>query len=210
VRYQVYPLVTKDGQSSIPDDVLAEIWNQMVAERKAQKVFYNGYITTVFDFINFLKTSGVLPILVFDTQENALCHIAWISDYGDGHACLHHCSLGQFKRGAGKAILKYYGDFTNHDTGCSVFETMIGITPENNEAAIRVARLMGFKMLSPAIPGLCNDMYAGKRVNGVISYYQYHRGAPMASHDDDKGESTWAAAEKDQATIKSTSLQPQA
>jgi len=193
MRYQVYPLVTGEhGQFNIPDDVLAGIWAQMVEEGKAQKVFYNGYVTSVYDFINFLKTGGVLPILIGDDESKSWCHIAWISDYGDGHACLHHCSLGKFKRGAGKAILKYYELFRNPGTGESAFETMIGITPENNELAVRVARLMGFKLLSPPVPGLCNDVYAGKRVGGVISYYQYQRGTLEASHDD-KGVSTWAA-----------------
>lgn len=175
MRYQPIPLVVNNGQMNIKDEVLAGIWNQMVSEQKAQKVFYNGYITSVYDFINFLRTGGVLPILIFDTQDNELCHIAWISDYGDGHACLHHCSLGKFKRGAAKAILKYYGDFKDTESGEPSFDTMVGITPENNEAAVRVAKLMGFKLLSPAIPGLCNDVYTGNRVNGVISYYQYNR-----------------------------------
>ena len=172
MRYQVFPYA--DG--NIPDEAFASIWMQMVAEGKAQKVFYNGYIVSVYDFINFLKTGGVLPIIIYDNESKAPCHIAWISDYGDGHACLHHCSLGQFKRGAAKAILKYYNSMKHPDTGELLFETLIGITPENNQAAVRVARLMGFKLLSPAIPGLCNDVYAGERVNGVISYYQCHRG----------------------------------
>jgi hypothetical protein len=192
VRYQPIPLVVNNGQMNIKDEVLAGIWNQMVSEQKAQKVFYNGYITSVYDFINFMRTGGVLPVLIVDSQEDELCHIAWISDYGDGHACLHHCSLGKFRRGAAKAILKYYGEFKNTETGEFLFDTMVGITPENNEAAVRVARLMGFKLLSPAIPGLCNDVYAGNRVGGIISYYQYNRGAPMASHAD-KGDTSWAA-----------------
>lgn len=171
MRYQVFPYA--DG--NIPDEVFAAIWKQMVDENKAQKVFYNGYVVSAFDFVNFMKNGGVLPIIVFDNEAQVPCHIAWISDYGDGHACLHHCSLGQFKRGSGKAILRYYETFRNPDTGEPTFETMIGITPENNEPAVRVARLMGFKMLSPTIPALCNDVYAGGKVNGVISYYQYNR-----------------------------------
>jgi len=187
MRYEVFPLVAEHGQFNIPDEVLAGIWNTMVAEGKAQKVFYNGYVTSVYDFINFLKTGGVIAILIGDNETNSFCHIAWISDYGEGHACLHHCSLGKFKRGAAKAILAYYGQFKN-STGEPTFESMIGITPENNEAAVRVARLMGFKMLSPTIPMLCNDVYAGQKVGGVISYYQYER-----------GDTSWAAAEKAEA-----------
>jgi hypothetical protein len=193
MRYQVFPLVMEHGQLNVPDEALASIWNQMVSEGKAQKVFYNGYVTSAFDFVNFIKTGGVLPIIIYDNEAQVPCHIAWISDYGDGHACLHHCSLGQFKRGSGKAILKYYETFRDTSTGDPVFETMIGITPENNGAAVRVARLMGFKMLSPAIPGLCNDVYTGKRVNGVISYYQYHRGTPNEASHEIEGAKSWAA-----------------
>ena len=192
MRYQVIPYV----HGNIPDEALAAVWAQMVSEGKAQKVFYNGYVTSAFDFVNFLKTGGVIPIIIYDNEQKAPCHIAWISDYGDGHACLHHCSLGKFKRGAGKAILKYYGDFTIPETGAYTFETMVGITPENNEAAVRVARLMGFKMLAPAIPGLCNDVYAGKRVNGVISYYQYLRGTPKDASHEIEGDTSWAAGKK--------------
>lgn len=172
MRYQVIPY----ANGNIPDEIWAAIWTQMVNEGKAQKVFYNGYIVSAFDFVNFMKTGGVLPIIIYDNEAQAPCHIAWISDYGDGHACMHHCSLGKFRRGAAKAILKYYGDFKNQ-AGEWTFETMIGITPENNEAAVRVARLMGFKMLSPAVPGLCNDVYAGLKVPGVMSFYQYQREA---------------------------------
>lgn len=194
MRYQVYPY----SNGNIPDEILAQIWRQMVEEDKAKKVFYNGYITSVYDFINFLKTGGVIPILIMDTTNRAICHIAWISDYGDGHACLHHCNLGQFKRGSAKAILKYYGDFTKPETGEFTFDTLVGITPENNEGAVRAAKLMGFKLLSPAVPNLCNDVYSDKRVGGIISYYQYNRGAPQEAPQVDKGVKPWAAAEKAQ------------
>ncbi len=116
------------------------------------KVFYNGYVTSAFDFVNFMKTGGVIPIIIYDNEAQAPCHIAWISDYGDGHACLHHCTLGQFKRGSGKAILKYYETFKDPATGASAFETMIGITPENNEAAVRVGQRR-FGQLAQGVKG---------------------------------------------------------
>ena len=191
MRYQVFPLIMEHGQMNIPDEVLASIWAQMVTENKAQKVFYNGYITSVYDFITFLKTGGVLPILIADNETKSFVHIAWISDYGGGHACLHHCSLGKFKRGAGKAILRFYELFKDPETGGAAFQVLIGITPENNDPAVRVARLMGFKMLTPAVPMLCHDVYADKRVGGVISYYQYQHGTHKASHED-KGVGSWA------------------
>ena len=192
MRYMVFPLIQEHGQWNIKDEVLSDVWNQMVAEKRAHKVFYNGYITSVFDFINFLKTGGVLPILIGNNETKKLCHIAWISDYGGGHACLHHCALGQFKRGAAQTILEYYSQFKDPTTGCLLFETLIGITPENNEAAIRVAKLMGFKLLSPPVPKLCNDVYTGKQVGGVISYYEYKRNG--------KGDKSWAAAAEAQHT----------
>ncbi len=199
MRYQMIPVVMENGRCNIWDEALAAIWHQMVAEGKAQKVFYNGYIVSEYDFITFLKTGGVLPVLIYDTETKDLCHIAWISDYGEGHACLHHCSLGKFKRGAGKAILKYFESFRIPDTGKPTFEVLIGITPDNNEAAIRVAKLMGFKVLAPAVPMLCNDVYAGKRVNGVLSYYQYRRGEEVISPAE-KGDETWVE-ERDQVPI---------
>lgn len=192
MRYMVFPLIQEHGQWNIKDEVLSDVWNQMVSEQRAHKVFYNGYITTVYDFITFLKTGGVLPILIGNNETKTLCHIAWISDYGGGHACLHHCALGQFKRGAAIAGLEYYLNFKDSDTGLPLFETLIGITPENNVAAIRIARLMGFKLLSPAVPNLCNDVYTGERVGGIISYYEYKHGTPTASHER-KGDTTWAA-----------------
>lgn len=190
MRYQVYPY----AQGNIPDEILAQIWQQMVDEGKAQKVFYNGFIVNAFDFVGFMKGGGVLPILIVDNETRAICHIAWISDFGDGHACLHHCSLGKFKRGAAKAILAYYDQFKDPTTGKPAFEVLVGITPENNEGAVRVAKLMGFKILSPSIPLLCNDVYTGKRVAGVISYYQYNRGTPVAASH--KGDMSWVEAEK--------------
>lgn len=189
MRYQIFPIVMTQGQLNIPDDVLAGIWRQMVEEEKAQKVFYNGYITSVYDFINFIKNSGVLPILIADNETESFVHIAWISDYGGGHACMHHCSLGNFKRGAGKAILKYYELFQDPEAGGPAFQVLIGITPENNNAAVRVAKLMGFKIVG-TVPMLCHDVYADKRVGGVISYYQYHREETQSSQVD-KGAESW-------------------
>ena len=189
MRYQIFPIVMTKGQLNIPDDVLAGIWRQMVEEEKAQKVFYNGYITSVYDFINFIKNSGVLPILIADNETESFVHIAWISDYGGGHACMHHCSLGKFKRGAGKAILKYYELFQDPEAGGPAFQVLIGITPENNAAAVRVAKLMGFKIVG-TVPMLCHDVYADKRIGGVISYYQYHREETQSSQVD-KGAESW-------------------
>ena len=190
MRYQVFPIVMVQGQLNIPDEVLASVWGQMVEEGKAQKVFYNGYITSVYDFINFIKTGGVLPILIADNETESFVHIAWISDYGGGHACLHHCSLGKFKRGAAKAILRYYELFKDPESDGPAFHVLIGITPENNIAAVRVAKLMGFKVIG-AVPMLCHDIYADESVGGVISYYQYHR-EDIKSSQVEEGVEQWA------------------
>ncbi len=171
-RYQILPILMKDGICNLSDEFLNNIWNQIVAEGKAKDLFYAG---TVYDgptWINHIKGTGNFPVVCMDAVERKPVYLAWLNSVGDNHAFAHHCALGPFKRGAARFILDFWGAFTNPRIGGRLFKVLLGLTPETNTKAIKALHIVGFKSIG-TIPHICHLAYEGRHVGGVVSYYEY-------------------------------------
>lgn len=166
-KFTIFPLVQmQDGQWSIPDEVLIDVWRQIEAEGKVPKLMYDGTIRTPFEWIAFLKRPGTYPALVVDNEKKTVVHIAWLKDIFDIGAWAHHCSVGQYRRGAWEAVL---GHWKKYFTGLKI---LLGLTPITNAPALKfLSRICKFTVVGE-IPQMCNLAYDGRRASAVLSYYE--------------------------------------
>jgi hypothetical protein len=173
MRYQLWPLVVENGECNIPDQILENIWNQILVEGKMTKLFYSGHVADLEEWMKFIKNPVNHVILAVDTQENNICHVAWLNNLHDGLAWAHHCALGKMKREACELVVEYWKAFKNGN-GDRLFEVLVGLTPENNEPAIRFLKMMGFTIVG-TIPKACHTVYEGDggKVGGVVSYCEF-------------------------------------
>lgn len=171
-RYLVWPMfMQEDGQWTIPDPMLFKVWEQLYLEGKARDVFYGGTVSNELEFIGFMKSGGIYPALVIDSMEQKIVFLAWLSDFKEeGYAFGHFCSLGSYKRGAGKAILEYWEKFA--------IWSVIGITPESNVKALKMVKTLGFHTLSESIPKMC-AFWDGRLEAARISYFDFGKTASL-------------------------------
>ncbi len=164
-KFEVYPLVRIEGNWTIPDEVLLGVWVQIVEEGKDKTLFYDGSVTTPFEWMEFIKRPGTYPILIADKEQKRVVHIFWLKDVFDAGAWVHHCSLGRYCYGAWGAARDYW------KTHCASLKLLLGITPENNEKTLKLAQKIWKFTVLGKIPQMCL-MADGNRIAGFIGYYE--------------------------------------
>jgi hypothetical protein len=171
-EFRVWPYAPLNGDWSIPDDILAYVWGELVEQNKVKQVFWAGGVTTFDGFVNFLQRNENHPVVLMDMKQGVPVVLAWLNGVEGKHALAHFVVLGPIKDGYGETILEYWGEFTNGN-GRRVVEVLLGFIPETNMKAIRCAETIGFKTLG-TIPRLCELPYeGGKLVGGTVVYYDW-------------------------------------
>jgi len=164
----IMPYVLVDGTWSIPVDVMGQIYVRMVEENKAGSLFYNGGISSPYDFIDFMQDKNNYPVVIFDgTMDVGM--LAWLNPMNDGNAQAHFCTFkGHNPLKMGKALLEWWGNY--EDSNGVLFKTIVGITPETYYMALKYIDKLGFTQIG-ILPNFCYLKKEDTRVGGVVSYY---------------------------------------
>ena len=169
MNYTIIPIINMADKCTVTDEFLLAIWQRMIDEGKARWVFYDGSITTGDEWLLFIKSPLNYTLTVMD-DNGAIRMIAWLNCYENKSARVHYCNLGKYNRGVGKAVREYWSNLRDQD-GNRLLKTLVGITPETNNLAVKMVKLLGFTVIG-TIPHFCRMKYDGDRlVGGVISYY---------------------------------------
>jgi hypothetical protein len=164
-RFTVYPLVPiAGGQHSISDETLIYIWKRIEEEGKIEQLFYDGSVTNIQEWLNFIKQPGMFPIIVWDNINNQIVHILWLKDAFDCSAWIHHCAVGNYRRGVWEASLEHWQRFDS-------LKLLLGLTPKTNKKAVKILKGICKFTIVGEIPFVCNMHYEGKRVPGILSYF---------------------------------------
>jgi hypothetical protein len=165
-RYVIYPVVSLDnGKFSISDETLVNIWQTIEQEGKIESLFYDGSIKDVIDWIKFIKSPGIFPIIVWDSIKKKIVHILWLKDCFDLCAWVHHVSIGPYQRGVWEACRDHWKKFDS-------LKLLLGLTPSTNPKAVKILKKICKFNIVGEIPWVCNMAYEGKRVSGIISYFE--------------------------------------
>ena len=167
--YDIVPVVRTAAGPTVSDAHLRAIWERLVAERKAEMVFYAGGISTAEQFVAFMRAPQIAACIAVDAARHPLI-VGWLTNIDNAAAFAHYFVLGRPRRQAGWAMRDYWMDLRQAD-GTHLLDVLIGITPESHTLALRLLRLMGFTTIG-TIPRYCNCVHAGGRQGGVISHYE--------------------------------------
>jgi len=166
MRYGVIPVMMTEKGYTVGDETLGLIWSRIVDEGKVETVFYNGTISSVGDFIQYLRRGDVYPVVIFDTETETFCGVAWINNVNEGTAQAHFCTVnGGNSVEVGLEVMGYWNKF------CEFINVIVGIIPEGNLRAINFVQKLGFVEVG-MIPEYCNTVYKNAREGGVVLYYQ--------------------------------------
>lgn len=182
--YQVWPLVVDDnGVCSVPDAVLAMIYHRICDDGKLDALFYDGACRDMLGWMQFIKSRDRLVVIIYDDTPVIHC-IAWLSQYERGMPFGHFCMLGKLRKDVGPTVMEYWRGFD--------FPVILGLTPENNERAIRFIKMVGFRVLC-TVPQACFVAGHGgvRRTGGVLSCYEYTSTVRLEASRNDGGQ-LWA------------------
>ena len=161
------PYVEINGAWTASDNVVSEIYAELLNDGTADTVFYDGRISDQFEFIEMMKNPTNLPVIVM--TGNDISGIAWINSISDNRAFAH---FAFFKKVWGKTeelgqkILSYW--LAIPKSNGYLLDVIMGLVPAFNERAHKYVERIGFKRLGE-IPHLVN--VHGNREPGVIFYY---------------------------------------
>lgn len=169
---RLIPYTKIAGEWTLPDEIIASIWDRMMDEGTAKTVFCDGKIKNAGHLIEFFKKDKNLVHVVCDDTGN-IEMVGWLNNFGDRTA---QCHFNIFKRAWGrnsdelmKAVFRYWFNFKNDDG--PVLDVIMGMIPAVNRLAIRFCKRIGVKFIGE-IPNFTKDAYRGKRVGVAIGYVE--------------------------------------
>jgi hypothetical protein len=166
---QVYPYVATEHGWSISDSVMAAIYLQLEQEDKIRHLFYDGSLTDVSAWLQYVKLPGTFLIIVADIDRKIPVHIVWLKDASDGVAWAHHCALGKYCRGVWEKVIEYWKSMP--------INIVLGLTPESNVKAVKfLTKICKFTVVG-RVPYVCNMVYENRRVGGIFSYFPVNEAA---------------------------------
>ena len=162
------PYTELGGRISLSNDYMAALWGRMLFDGTAKTVFMNGRVTTVDDFISFMRSSNNLVHLVAEEDEPLM--IAWLNNIDNGAAQCHFNAFSNAWGGraikAFKACFWYWFGFVKD--GEPVLRIITGVIPSTNKRACSFAEKVGTRL--GEIPNLLYDAYSGQPVAATIFY----------------------------------------
>jgi hypothetical protein len=163
----ILPVVKVDQGLSVSAEVMCQIWHQICHEGKKELLFYDGGITSLKEWIDYIYHPGNYVALVVDDAGHVY-HIAWINKFDNKCGFLHHCALGSYNRHTWPTLKKYWQDMKDSQ-GEPLIYTLMGVTPVTNEKAVKLVKMLGWSVIG-RIPAICYMAYENRYVDGVISY----------------------------------------
>lgn len=147
---------------------MAQIWAQIVAEKNDKLLFYDGAVTDLQGWLNYIYCPQNHVVVIADESSRPY-HIAWINKYYQGHAFLHHCALGKYDRRSWPLVRDHWANMKYND-GKSIINVLLGVTPVTNTLATRLVKILGWSIIG-CVPFLCFLANENRHVAGMISYY---------------------------------------
>lgn len=165
------PFVQLNGEWTIPDDVLANLFFRIEADGLVEGVFFDGSIHDWRTFIQAVKSPQNICIFFF--HENIPMAFAWLNGLARHTAFAHFCVLrhawGAHADEMGKMALNYWMSWD----GEAKIQTIMGTIPTQNRRALAYVRRIGFERCG-TIPGLLKDRHGKFRSADIVYFSRDH------------------------------------
>lgn len=138
-------------------EMLTRAYGLMERQGLVESVFYDGAIRSGEDLAAFLLRPGCIPVAVFDAT-GTLAALTWLNAFEGKNARGHFVFFKEFwgRRTSiplGRSIFTYF--LTLSDSKGTLFDSLVGITPESNVMAYRRAVECGAHYVG-VIPAFCS------------------------------------------------------
>jgi hypothetical protein len=171
---RVIPYIEINGARTFSDGYIANLFRLMEKEGTAKKVFHAGSVKAPEHFIKWMKNDKINAVVVIEDDSNIPLAVAWITGMEDRRAWFN---FNIFKAAWGKRSKEVATAARDHwlymqdSRGEYLFNLLLGLTPENNRLALRMAKMCGAKPL-PVIPNFETNFWTGERHGAVFSYIE--------------------------------------
>jgi len=176
MSYRAVRILDDLGCSLVSDELLREIWETMVHQRRVDLVFYSGGVDTVDDFLEFIKSPQRCVSLVVHEESEEILAMGWLTNIESGTPFAHFCAFGKPNRNVGRFLTEHWLNWQDR-FGNPKFRLLMAITPENHTIALRMIKIAGF-VSAGTVPQMCYCAQTQKYVPGVISYLEPSQSSP--------------------------------
>lgn len=149
---------------ALTDEEIIVLFYKMDQEGSKLQVFYDGRISSPWDFLEYVRSGAIFGGFLFKDNEPAACF--WVSEISANVAFFHYWCYklvwGKDVKGVALAAFEYLVANT-HLTG------LCGRTPASLKLAVRALRKGGFKVLA-LIPEAIKK-HDGTFDDAVVSFY---------------------------------------
>mgnify|MGYP001585467778 CR=1 FL=1 len=170
-KYQLMPIAKVNGAWSVPDELLRGLWNKHEGCESFKKVFYDGAIANAEQWIEFLHSDKIYPVLVIaNSVPPRIVSAAWMVPDLDRNIHIHYCPLTRigWKVEIGKIIIEYWKNFRDAD-GTPLVLGVLSITPAHYISANKFLLRLGLKVVG-VLPEHSTMAYEERRADMTVYY----------------------------------------
>ena len=128
---------------------LCEIYDKIVGDDVAGKVFWDGTINSRGDFVSCMSNWDNIIYGVYDGDK--WFAVAWINCFVGKTAQLHYCVFrdGHGRPEIGRDMVNFIMHLKYNGEYC--IDALVGITPKENRLAVRYMKKSGFSVLEDTV-----------------------------------------------------------
>lgn len=157
------------------DLIIDRLWKEMEHDNLLDRVFYSGDIRSSREFARFIQNNGILFVII---TEHDFVGFFYLTNFRGFAAQMHFCLFSRLQKKIDQVhidVLDQLGKTTRED-GTPLVESVYGITPITNRAAILYLKRAGFKEVV-RLPHVCYIKKKDKYVEALLSVYMFNEGA---------------------------------
>ncbi len=157
MSYAIYRITEDAPEGNAPAlarEVCRQLWDQLEDDGLVTQVFYEGDVADAETFAAMMLSPSTALYAGWPEGSNRPAGFAWLTDQAGKAVRIHFCFFRDMRRHAlplARAFLRFLLT-TDDEQGRPYFETVYGMLPESNHAAIRFGRKLGFRAIG-VLPG---------------------------------------------------------
>lgn len=160
----IRPYVHCDGIPTMRDSSIVGLYDLMERDGTAETVFFDGMIKNGQDFLNYIKSPGVVLLVANSKDTPVGC--GWLNGFESNTARAHFCL---FSEGWGGNSVNIGKKMVEKAISIFGLDMLIGMIPSINERAINFSLACGAKLAGEFPFGSVDA--SGKSYRTTILYY---------------------------------------
>jgi len=170
MTFQLLAYTEIDGIRTAADSDVKQLWERTLADGLDKIVFYEGTISTAYDFLNMAKQPGTAFYFIFAGTD--VIGYTWLNRFENRTARQHFCVFKEYwgkSLDVGRFVLDKLIHMKNPE-GEFILDLLTGYVPAWNERAIKFSLKCGGRSHG-IIPNAIFNGVTGKSESAAFIYY---------------------------------------